>query len=181
MEKLNQDEWKELLMGLEKETLAELLIRKMCQDPYFCKEVYNEYGKDKLTERTLDQAIQDYKDEMGKELERNMGSAQYLLSLSYHLMEQAESLSCITNQLKLYYVILQEVVHAYEFGAGYEDETDVSLGDLIDECEDEVMKIVQEQLPQASLEEGEAVRCVINEILEDHHVSAYLRKLKVPQ
>ena len=181
MEKLNQSEWKELLMGLEKETLAELLIRKMYQDPYFRKEVYNKYGKDRLTEDTLDQTIQEYRDEMRKELERNIGSAQYLLSLSYHLMEQVEVLDSITKQLKLQYAVMQEVVHAYEHGAGYEDETDVSLGDLMDECEEEIMNIVQEQLPQASLEEGNEARMIINEMLEDSNVSAYLCKLKVPQ
>lgn len=109
-------EWKELLMKAEKEQLVDILVGKMVRDRYFYKEVYNEFVKEKISDgtATVDQAIASYTKEVKDELEASVRSANYLMSISYDLLEQCEHV-CIIDQIKLHMAVLKELGNALNY------------------------------------------------------------------
>lgn len=172
-------EWKELLMKAEKEQLVDILIGKMVRDTYFYKEVYNEFVKEKISNgtATVDQAIASYAKEVKDELEASVRSANYLMSISYDLLEQCENV-CRIDQIKLHMAVLKELGNALNYGAGYEDESDAFVSDILTDSEKEVVKILNQSLDTFTQDEQQAFQHILEEALQDKEMSYFVKKLQ---
>lgn len=171
-------EWKEFLMKVEKEQLVDILIGKMVRDTYFHKEVYNEFVKEKISNgtATVDQAIESYGKEVKEEFEASVRSANYLMSISYDLLEQCENV-CIIDQIKIHMAILKELGNALNYGAGYEDESDAFVSDILMDSEKEVVNILNHNLEKFTQDEWKALYHILEDASQDKEMSYFVKKL----
>lgn len=178
MLKTGEIEWKELLMKADKEQLVDLLIGKMMRDTYFYKEVYNEFVKEKISNgiATVDQVIASYSKEVKEELEASVISANYLMSISYDFLDQCEQV-CTMDQIKMHMTVLKELGNALNHGAGYEDESDAFVSDIMIDSENEVVNILNQNLDKFTQDELQVLHHILEEALQDKEMAYFVKKL----
>ncbi|MDO9492908.1 hypothetical protein [Acetobacterium sp.] len=142
--------WKQLLMSHSKEELAELIIHRMLRDSGFSRELYH-----KLVKRSLSvkETIDDYETEVGYEMNKNIPDVYFLMILSDKLLERAECTDNLLDQLKLYVSVIMNLDRVIEYGAGFRNEDEFVLIEVMDTCRDLMLAAIKKHSKDLSAEE----------------------------
>lgn len=132
-----KESWEEFLLSQPKERLVELLIERMIRDANFSRKIYYQLT---LSEKPIDQMVQKYELEVKSEVDRKAPDVDFLCVLSEQLMNRAESAISLLDRLKLYTSVVMSLDHAISQGAGYENEDEFALDELMDQCKDRMLR-----------------------------------------
>ena len=84
--------------------------------------------------------LQKYELEVRTEVDRKVPDVDFLCVLSEQLMNRAESAISLLDRLKLYTSVVINLDHAISQGAGYENEDEFALAELMDQCKDNMLR-----------------------------------------
>lgn len=116
-------------MSLPKEQLVDLIVDKMTRDNGFSREVYYKLDKGK---RNIDEVINEYDEYVNSEMEKRVPDVNILSILGEKIFEQAEESTVLSECLKLYITVIEKMDDAINGGAGFYDENECELFDLMD-------------------------------------------------
>jgi hypothetical protein len=113
----------------------------MIQDANFSRKIYYQMT---FSEKPIDQMVQKYGLEMSSEVDRKVPDVDFLRVLSEQLMNRAESTLSLLDRLKLYTSVVMNLNHVISHGAGYENDDEFVLFDLMDQCRDRMLRDVED-------------------------------------
>jgi hypothetical protein len=142
--------WKQFLMEHSKEELSELIINRMLRDPGFSKEIYHKLVKRALS---VNETIDDYEIEVDYEMNQRIPDVDFLKILSDRLLAHAECTDNLLDQLKLYVSVIINLDRAIECGAGYKNEDEYLLIEVMNTCRDLMLDVIKEHHQDLSTEE----------------------------
>lgn len=142
--------WKQFLMSHSKEELAELIIHRMTRDTGFSKEIYHKLVKRSLS---VEATINDYETEVNYEINQKIPDVYFLKILSDKLLVRAECTDNLLDQLKLYVSVILNLDRAIEYGAGYKNEDEYLLIEVMNTCRDLMLDVIEEHHQNLSTEE----------------------------
>lgn len=142
--------WKKFLMGHSKEELAELIINRMSRDSSYCRETYH-----KLVKRSLSvkETIDDYETEVNYEINKKIPDVCFLMILSDKLLERVECVNNLLDKLKLCVTVIVNLDRAIENGAGFRNEDEFVLIEVMDTCRDLMLAAIKKHSKDLSTEE----------------------------
>ena len=97
-----------------------------------------------FSEKPIDQMVQKYGLEMRSEVDRKVSDVDFQRVLSEQLMNRAESTLSLLDRLKLYTSVVMNLNHAISHGAGYENEDEFVLAELMNQCKDRMLRDVED-------------------------------------
>ncbi|MBC3797253.1 hypothetical protein [Acetobacterium tundrae] len=142
--------WKEFLMGHSKEELVELMINRMSRDSSYCRESYYKLVKRSLS---VNETIDDYKTEVNYEMNKKIPDVYFLMILSDKLLERVECTDNLLDKLKLSVTVIVNLDCAIENGAGFRNEDEFVLIEVMDTCRDLMLAAIKKQYKDLSTEE----------------------------
>lgn len=134
--------WKDFLIVCSKEELAELLLDKMVKDSSFCRELFYKFSK---VESSIDEIIIKYEKTVKSEMTQRVPDVEFLRILSEKVMESAKTEENLLDKFRLYVSIITSLDSAIGYGAGYENEDESVLLELMDECRNLMMTALKEK------------------------------------
>lgn len=150
MLKTEYEEWKELLLKQPKEKLVDMILLNMLKDHYFVRQVEDEIVVKNLT---VQEMIKEYLDRVMEEMQMDIPNVDYLESISENLLETAETLQSLCEQVEICTTIIMTLDDAINHGAGFDNEDDFLLFDVIEEGSTFLMKILKEKCETLAKEE----------------------------
>lgn len=174
----NEQEWRDLLMNVPKEKLVEILIGKIVRDPYFHHEMEIEFIQ---TDTSIDEMIQEFANNITDEKQFGYPSTNYLQILGYNLLEKAENMERLLDQIKLCIAVIKSMDDAINDGAGYQEDNDFILTDLMEDSWKQMLQNIDEKFMSTSKEEQEEIFNIMNQDYEYNfvdHKKMVLEKLK---
>jgi len=142
--------WKQFLMEHSKEELAELIINRMLRDSGFSKEIYHKLVKRSLS---VNETIDDYETEVDYEMNRKITDLYFLKILSDKLLVRAECTDNLRDQLKLYVSVIKNLDRSIEYGAGYKNEDEYLLIEVMNTCRDLMLDTIEDHHQDLSPED----------------------------
>lgn len=165
MLKTEYKEWKALLMKQPKEKLVDIILLKMLKDHYFYRQVEDAVV---IKNRSVQDSIKEYKDRVADEMKMNIPNVDYLESISEDLLEAAKSLQSLLEQVQICITIIKTLDDAINNGAGFENENEFYLYDVIKECSDFLVKVTKEKSVDISKAEYDQVIDLLEKASKDN-------------
>lgn len=153
--------WKQFLVGHSKDELAELIINRMLRDTGFSREMYH-----KLVKRSLSvkESIDYYETEVNYEVNKKNPDVYFLTILSNKLLERADCTDNLLERLTMYVSVITNLDRAIDYGAGYKNEDEFTLIEVMDICRDLMLDAIEEQYEDLSPDElGKVLGYLITE------------------
>jgi hypothetical protein len=138
----DRENWKEFLLTYSKEELAELILDRMIRDINFSRDIYCKLSKQG---EDSDMVISAYEAAVKKETDQRVADVDYLELLSQKAMKSAESTDDLLEQLRLYVSVIVNLNNAVVSGAGYEEENEYVLFQVMDECCNQMLRGIDEK------------------------------------
>lgn len=138
----DRENWKQLLLSHSKENLSELIIDRMSKDFSFRREVYLKLVKRQLS---VEESIDDYKESVTCEISRKIPDVDYLVLLSSKLLERSENTNSLLEKLYLYVAIITSLDFAIDSGAGFKNEDEYLLFEVMDKSRDFMLHAIENQ------------------------------------
>lgn len=138
----DRENWKEFLLTYSKEELAELILDRMIRDINFSRDIYCKLSKQG---EDSDMVISAYEAAVKKETDQKVADIDYLELLSKKAMKSAESTEDLLEQLRLYVSVIVGLDSAVVSGAGYEEENEYVLFQVMDECCNQMLRGIDEK------------------------------------
>ena len=133
--------WKDFFRTLSKEELAELLLEQMVRDRSFSRELFYKFSKDAST---VSELITQYETAVMDEMNRKVADVDFLRILTEKVMRRATVEANILDKFRLYVTVIKNLDSAINNGAGWENEDEYVLSELMDECRDLMVAIIEE-------------------------------------
>jgi len=150
-----QQNWTQFLMEHSKEELAELIVDRMVRDSNFSREIYYKLSKQSVS--TMEK-IKAYETAVNNEINQRTPDVNLIVILSDKLIECEENTYILLEQLKLYVSVIKNLDLALVHGAGYANEDEYVLFELMDHCFDLMIKVVEERNNEMTSEKlGEVI------------------------
>lgn len=153
----DQHNWEEALLALPKEKLVDLIVDKMTRDNGFCREVYNKIDKDKV-KRSIEEVINEYEEYANNEMKKRVPDVNILTILGEAIFERAEDNTVLMECLKLYIIVIEKMDDAMNEGAGFYDENEWAIFDLMDRSGEAMVESIRELYANLSENDIEEVR-----------------------
>lgn len=142
--------WKQFLVGHSKDELAELIINRMLRDSGFSREIYHKLVKRSLS---INESIVDYETEVNYEINKKNPDVYFLTILSNKLLERVECTDNLLERLTVYVSVITNLDRAIDYGAGYKNEDEFTLIEVMDICRDLMLDAIEERHKDLSPEE----------------------------
>ena len=133
--------WQDFFLTLTKEELAELLLERMVSDRSFSRELYYKFSTDASS---LSELITQYESTVMDEVNRKVADVDFLRILTENVMRRATAEANLLDKLSLYMTVIKNLDSAINNGAGWENEDEYVLSELMDECRDLMVAIIEE-------------------------------------
>ena len=151
----DQYKWEEVLLAVPKEKLVNLIVDKMTRDSGFCREVYYKIDKDK-GKRSIEEVINKYEEYVNNEMEKRVPDVNILTILGEEIFERAEDNAVLMECLKLYISVIEKMDNAINDGAGFYNENEWELFDLMDRSGEAMVEAIRELYANLSEKDIEA-------------------------
>jgi hypothetical protein len=138
----DRENWKEFLLTYSKEELAELILDRMIRDINFSRDIYCKLSKQG---EDSDMVISAYEAAVKKETDKKVADIDYLELLSKKAMKSAESTEDLLEQLRLYVSVIVGLDSEVVSGAGYEEENEDVLFQVMNECGNQMLRRIGEK------------------------------------
>lgn len=133
--------WQEFFLTLTKEELVELLLERMVSDRYFSRELFYKFSTDASS---LSELITQYETTVMDEVNRKVADVDFLRILTEKVMRRAIAEANLLDKFRLYVTVIKNLDSAINNGAGWENEDEYVLSELMDECRDLMLTIIEE-------------------------------------
>ncbi len=143
----DQQKWKEFLKTQSKEELAELILDRMVRDDNFSREVYCKLSQ---LEASIDVIIDSYEIAVKKEMNQKVADVDYLELLSDRVINSIDSTKNLLEQIKLYVSVILSLDSALDNGAGFDEENEDILFQVIDDCCNLMVNEIKEKYGELS-------------------------------
>lgn len=164
---IDEKNWKEVLLAQSKERLVDFIIDKMIHDDGYCREVY--YKLDDRKE-IIEVVIKKYIKAVKTEMDNRNPDVNLLLGLGERLIKRAkDSTISLLDCLKLYVVVIEYMDEAINQGAGFYDENEWELINLMDLSGESMVKSISELYIKSTVKELETVRCLLREKANEYN------------
>ena len=152
-----EDQYKleEVLLAVPKEKLVNLIVDKMTRDNGFCREIYYKIDKDK-GKRSIEEVINKYEEYVNNEMEKRVPDVNILTILGEEIFERAEDNAVLMECLKLYISVIEKMDNAINDGAGFYNENEWELFDLMDQSGEAMVEAIRELYANLSEKDIEA-------------------------
>ncbi len=152
----DRQNWKEHLMLYSKDELAELILDRMVRDSNYSQEIHC-----KLTSRTeytdytedTDIIISSYEMAVEKEMNKKVPDVDFLELLSEKVLESVAITDSLFEQLRMYASVIIILDKAVNDGAGFEEENEFVLLEVMDYCYDQMIFEIEGKHEALSAEE----------------------------
>lgn len=134
--------WKDFFLALSKEELAELLLDRMVKDRSFDRELFYKFSKDTSS---VSEVIIEYETAVMEETNLKVADVDFLRIISEKVMRKAVAEANILDRLRLYVSVIKNLDSAISEGAGWENEDEDVLVELIDECRYLMLTVIGEK------------------------------------
>lgn len=134
--------WKDFFLTLSKEELAELLLDRMVEDRKFCRELYYKFSKDTSTVAEL---ITQYETAVMDEMNLKVADVDFLRIFCEKMMRRAVVELSLIDKFSLYVTVIKNLDSAISNGAGWENEDEDVLSELMDECQNQMLTFIEEK------------------------------------
>ena len=151
----DQYKWEEVLLAVPKEKLVNLIVDKMTRDNGFCREIYYKIDKDK-GKRSIEEVINKYEEYVNNEMEKRVPDVNILTILGEEIFERAEDNAVLMECLKLYISVIEKMDNAINDGAGFYNENEWELFDLMDRSGEAMVEAIRELYANLSEKDIEA-------------------------
>jgi len=137
-----REHWKDFFLELSKEELADLLLDRMVKDRSFSRALFYKFSKEASS---LDEVIIEYETAVKDEMNRRVPDVEFLVTLSEKVMVSAETKENMLDKFRLYVSVIKSLDSALGHGAGYENEEEDVLIEIIDECRKLMLAFIEEK------------------------------------
>ena len=177
----DRQNWQEFLMVQAKEELVELLLDKMTRDMNFSREVHHKLSQSKAN---IDEIIYEYEMAVKYEMNHRVPDVEFLEILSDKVMKSASDTKNLLEQLKLYVSVILCLNSALNCGVGFEMENEYILFDVMDDCLNHMLIVIEEKHNELSTKDlGEVYEFlkseseIYNSVDGHNRIEDVLRKL----
>lgn len=134
--------WKDFFRTFSKEELTDLLLDRMVEDRNFCRELFYRFSKDSST---VSEMITNYETAVTDEMNLKVTAVDFLRILSEKLMRRAAGEVKLLDKFRLYSTVIKNLDIAICAGAGWENEDDDVLIELMDECRNMILTFINDK------------------------------------
>lgn len=176
--------WKDFFLAFSKEELAELLLDKMVKDNSFCRELFYEFSNGPTS---VPEVIIEYETAVRNETSLKVPDVDFLRTISEKVMKRAATDEInLLDKFRLYIAVIKSLDNSIANGAGYENEEEYVLIELMDEyrnlmmCVNESKKVIL-----STMELGQVYDLLDNEFSTydpvdgDNRIEDVLHKLEI--
>ena len=134
--------WQDFFRTFSKEELTDLLLDRMIEDRNFCRELFYKFSKDSST---VSEMITNYETTVTDELSLKVVDVHFLRILSDRVMRRAAAEVNLLDKFRLYSTVIKNLDIAICAGAGWENEDDDVLIELMDECPNLMLAFINDK------------------------------------